>query len=163
VKFHDNIDVMMEHFSKNGGFLTVKDAQNRVNTMTISWGFLGFLWAKPHFTTVVRPQRFTREILAGADSFTVSVPFGGLKKELQVCGVESGRDIDKSKIVEFVAAKSVASPVVAGCDFYYECKINYEDCLHGEKIPKSINEAHYNKDWHDFFVGEIVETYGAGR
>jgi flavin reductase (DIM6/NTAB) family NADH-FMN oxidoreductase RutF len=160
VKFHDNLDVMMEHLTKNGAFLTVKDSNGNVNTMTISWGFSGVVWSKPHFIALVRPQRFTREILKTADSFTISVPFGSLKKELGICGTESGKDIDKSKVVTFLDAKSVASPVVAGCNFYYECKINYVDSLHGEKIPQSINKMHYNQDWHDFFIGEIVETYG---
>lgn len=161
MKFHDNLGKMMEHFSADGAFLTARDSTGRANTMTISWGFPGFVWGKPHFITLVRPQRFTREILEKADSFTVSVPFGSLKKELHVCGTESGRDIDKSKIVKFIEAKSVASPIVAECDFYYECRINYMDKLHGDKIPKGINEAHYKHDWHDFFMGEIVETYGS--
>jgi flavin reductase (DIM6/NTAB) family NADH-FMN oxidoreductase RutF len=150
---------MMGHFEKSGGFLTVRDAGGRVNTMTISWGFAGVIWSKPHFVTVVRPSRYTYELLKTADSFTVSVPFGGLKDELRVCGAESGRDVDKSKIVEFAPSKSVDSPIVAGCDFYYECIINYRDGLHGGKMPPAIDKAHYNGDWHDFFIGEIVEVY----
>jgi len=160
MKFYENLDKMMEHLTKDGAFLTVKDSDGRINTMTIAWGFSGFIWSKPHFMTLVRPQRFTREILKTADSFTVSVPFGQMKKELGICGTESGRDIDKSGVVEFAKAKSVASPIVAGCDFYYECKINYADKFDNDKIPEDIFGAHYNQDWHDFFLGEIVETYG---
>ena len=160
MKFNENLDKMMEHFSKTGGFLTVKDAGGRVNTMTISWGFTGIIWSKPHFITVVRPQRFTYDLIKTAGSFTLSVPFDGLRDELRICGVESGKDIDKSKVVKFADAKSVESPIVAGCDFYYECKIKYTDKLHGGKMPKSVDEAHYKGDWHDFFIGEIVEAYG---
>ena len=160
MKFSDNLDKMMEHFSSKGGFLTVKDASGIVNTMTISWGFVGYMWNIPQFLTVVRPQRFTREFLETADSFTISVPFGGLRDELTICGRQSGRDIDKSKVVDFVPARSVSSPVVAGCDFYYECKITYRDELHSGKIPPDIYKKHYDGDWHDFFVGEIIETYG---
>ena len=157
--FHEKLDEMMAHFIKKGGFLTVKDAKGTVNTMTISWGFPGFIWNKPHFITVVRPQRYTRELLKTADSFTVSVPFGSMAEELSICGVKSGKDIDKSKVVTFTDAKSVASPIVAGCDFYYECKINYIDSLHGEKLPEAYEKAFYDNDWHDFFIGEIVEAY----
>jgi len=159
MKFYDKLETMMEHFTTKDGFLTVKDAQGIVNTMTISWGFVGFMWNKPHFITVVRPQRYTREVLKTADSFTVSVPFGNMTEELRICGIESGRDIDKSKVVTFQDSKSVASPIVAGCDFYYECKINYIDTLHGDKIPEAYDKMFYEGDWHDFFIGEIVETY----
>lgn len=160
MKRFDNLNEVMKHLSKTGGFLTVKDAEGKVNTMTISWGFVGYMWNMPQFITVVRPQRFTRDLLATADSFTISVPFGGLQEQLTICGRQSGRDIDKSGVVKFVPAKYVSSPIVAECDFYYECKIRYQDKLIGEKIPASINKIHYNADWHDFFVGEIVETYG---
>jgi len=159
MQFYNNLDKMMSHFTKQGGFLTVKDNQGKINTMTISWGFPGFLWAKPHFITVVRPQRYTREFLKTADSFTVSVPFGHMEEALRICGVKSGRDIDKSTVVTFQDAKSVSSPVVAGCDFYYECKINYQDTLHKDKIPEATYAAFYKDDWHDFFIGEIVEAY----
>ena len=30
-----------------------------VNTMTISWGYIGFSWNKPYFVAMVRPQRYT--------------------------------------------------------------------------------------------------------
>ncbi|MCL2421719.1 MAG: flavin reductase family protein [Defluviitaleaceae bacterium] len=160
MKFHDKLGQIMESFANHkGGFLTVKDADGRVNTMTISWGFGGVMWGKPHFITVVRPVRFTWDLLKTADSFTVSVPFEGMDEELRICGVESGRDIDKSKVVTFQDAKSVASPVVAGCDAYYECKINYVDDLKGDKLA-AINEKFYpEKDWHDMIFGEIVEAY----
>ena len=154
------MDKGMAELSSKGAFLTAKSAATP-NTMTISWGFVGFIWNKPHFITVVRPTRYTNKILkAGADSFTVSIPFGTLREQLTICGRQSGRDIDKSDVVNFAAARTVASPIVADCDFYYECKILYLDKLHGDKIPADINKSHYNADWHDFFVGEIVETYG---
>jgi len=162
MKPFENLGAMMEHFARHGGFLTAKDAQGRTNTMTISWGFVGNMWNKPHFITVVRPQRFTYDLLATADNFTISVPFGTMSEELKICGTQSGRDIDKSTIVTFAPAKTVTSPIVAGCDFYYECRINYVDSLHGNKIPKDVDEKFYNQDWHDFFIGEIVESYARG-
>jgi len=159
MQFYNNLEKMMEHLSKTGGFLTVKDENGKVNTMTISWGFVGFIWNKPHFITVVRPQRYTRDFLKTADSFTISVPFGSMNEELKICGVESGRDIDKSKVVTFKDAKEVSSPIVANCDFYYECKINYTDTLHTNKIPPEYQTAFYKDDYHDFFMGEIISTY----
>ena len=153
------MDKGMRNLSSKGAFLTVK-GNDGVNTMTISWGFVGFMWAKPHFITVVRPQRFTEQILRAADSFTVSIPFDGqLKEELAVCGTQSGRDIDKSSVVRFIPAKTVASPVVAGCGLYYECKIDLRQQFDGSCMLPEIARQFYKDDFHFMYFGEITDCY----
>ncbi len=156
--FTKNLDAAMYNLSKAGAFLTVKSG-DAVNTMTVSWGFIGYIWNKPHFITVVRPQRYTNGLIEKADSFTISIPFdGALKEELTICGTRSGSELDKGTIVDFVPAKAVDSPVVAGCQAYYECKI---DCVGklDENLPEAIVKAFYNNDFHNYYIGEIVECY----
>ncbi|MDR1532805.1 MAG: flavin reductase family protein [Clostridiales bacterium] len=157
----------LKNLSGAGAFLTAGDGRTQsapagagVNTMTISWGFVGFIWAKPHFITVVRPQRYTRTLLDAGDSFTISVPFDGtLKEELAICGTQSGRDINKAEIVRFIPARSVASPIVAGCGLYYECLKKHAQPIDGELLPKEIKGNFYNEDFHIMYCGEIVECY----
>ena len=153
--FYDKLNEAMKHFCKTGGFLTVKDDTGRVNTMTVSWGFVGYIWMKPCFITVVRPQRYTYELLERADSFTISIPFGTMKEELSVCGSKSGRDTDKSKIVTFSGSK-VSSPIVAGCDVFFECKKLYADFMNEAFIPENMKKSFYNSDFHKMYFGEIV-------
>ena len=150
----------MSDLSSNGAFLTVKGGAG-VNTMTISWGFVGFMWNKPQFITVVRPQRYTKDILdSGADCFTISIPFDGhLKEALSVCGTKSGRDIDKGTVVKFAPARAVASPIVTECGLYYECKINMSQQLDGKLLIPEIVQQFYNDDFHYLYFGEIVECY----
>ena len=159
--FTYNMEKGMRELSSKGAFLTV-NGDNKINTMTISWGFIGFMWGKPHFITVVRPQRYTKQVLdSGADSFTISVPFDGkLKEALGICGTKSGRDIDKSKVVKFIPSLTVTSPVVAECDLYYECKISTTQPLDGTLLPADIQKF-YENDFHYLYIGEIVEFYGA--
>ena len=45
---------------KTGVLLTTK-SDDKVNSMTISWGTLGIEWGKPIFTVFVRENRFTKE------------------------------------------------------------------------------------------------------
>ncbi len=161
MKFNEKLSEAMEHFSTRGGFLTVK-GNGIENTMTISWGFVGFIWNKPHFIVVVRPQRYTRQAIDGADSFTVSVPFGNLKQELGICGTKSGADIDKKQVVTFKPARSVSSPVIDGCSVYYECKISYRDAFDEGLLPDFIKESFYKDDYHLIFFGEIVDCYEGG-
>jgi flavin reductase (DIM6/NTAB) family NADH-FMN oxidoreductase RutF len=149
----------MKRFTEKGGFLTAK-AGETVNTMAISWGFIGRMWYKPQFIAVVRPQRHTKPIMDKAADFTVSIPFDALEEELKICGTQSGRDIDKSKVVTFIPAKSTVSPIIKGCGAYFECKINYIDKFDEAAIPLEIIETHYKtKDFHAIYMGEIVEYY----
>lgn len=160
LNFTLNLEKGMQELSTKGAFLTVSGDAG-INTMTISWGFIGFMWGKPQFITVVRPQRYTKDILdSNANSFTISIPFdGNLTEELKTCGTKSGRDINKSNVVEFKPSKTVASPIVAGCDLHYECKINTAQRLDGSLLPPEIAEKFYEDDFHYMYVGEIVDCY----
>jgi len=158
MEFYENLETAMRHFIKTGAFLTVKSGEH-VNTMTVSWGFIGFIWGKPHFVTVVRPQRYTNELLQAADSFTISIPFDTLKDELRICGTQSGRDLDKSGVVQFADAKDITGAVVSGCDMYYECKIACVDQMRGDVLPAEVLSKFYNNDLHQIYVGEIVRCY----
>ena len=158
MKFNCDLEKMMEHFSVKGAFLSVK-AGEKTNTMTISWGFVGFMWGKPVFIAVVRPQRYTYSLINQSGDYTVSVPYEVLEEELTICGTQSGADIDKSKVVSFLPGKSVSSPVVAGCQLYYECKKLHVQQLDGSLLPDEISKQFYENDYHYMYFGEIVECY----
>ena len=46
---------------------------NQVNTMTASWGGMGILWGKPVVYIFIRPQRYTREFVVSAGSFSLCI------------------------------------------------------------------------------------------
>ena len=157
--FDANMAAAMNCLTTKGAFLTVKGG-GKVNTMTISWGFLGLIWEKPHFVALVRPQRYTYKLLELADSFTVSIPDDGdLAEELVVCGTQSGADIDKGAVVRFVPAKAVDGCVVAGCGKYLECRIDYRGRFDGDNLSPKVRDAFYNGDYHYVYFGEIVSEY----
>jgi len=81
---------------KNGAFLTVKSGE-AINTMTIGWATIGFVWRKPIITVAVRLLRHTFSIIEMAEDFTVSIPSSDMKKEIMFCGTKSGRDYNKFK------------------------------------------------------------------
>ncbi|OPX34868.1 MAG: flavin reductase, partial [Desulfobacteraceae bacterium 4484_190.1] len=58
---------------KEGAFLTVR-AGEALNTMTIGWATIGYVWRKPVFMVLVRDSRHTFGIIEKAADFTVSVP-----------------------------------------------------------------------------------------
>lgn len=154
-----NLEKVMSKLIK-GAFLTVKSGK-KVNTMTIGWGYIGIMWQKPFFIAMVRPQRYTNELLSKSDNFTVSVPLTNeLNKELGICGTKSGRDIAKNEIVNFIDSKSVESPIVEGNSMHYECRIKYVQKTNGKDFPKDIRDKMYpEEDYHFLYFGEIIEAY----
>lgn len=162
VDFIKNLEKGMEKLHKRGAFLTVKSGE-KVNTMTISWGSIGFIWGKPTLTALVRQSRFTHELIEKADSFTISIPYGDeMKAALGICGTKSGRDIDKvaEAGIKFVSSNEVSSPVVDGCNMYYECKIVYKQDMDENLVSPEVKERSYAKgDYHTMYYGEIVSCY----
>lgn len=150
----------------SGAFLTVKDSQGRINTMTIGWGSMGFIWGKPVFMVMVRPSRYTFQLMENSDNFTVSLPLRGqLSKELNWCGTSSGRHVDKFSEygLRTLHGREVASPVIGGCDIYYECRILFKQQMTPQHLAEAVNKRWYvDQDYHMLYFGEVVACYQGG-
>ena len=147
---------------KRGAFLTTK-VGDKVNTMTIGWGQIGVIWNKNIFTVLVRPSRFTYDLIEQAKEFTVSIPLEDKKfgRALGLCGVESGRVQDKiSKCgLTLQDGQVIATPVIAGCGLHYECKVVYKQEM-TNPVLEQINSTYYPEgDYHTMYFGEIVTCY----
>lgn len=162
VNFTQNLEAAMNYLHKQGAFLTVKNGDN-VNTMTISWGNIGFEWNKPIFTVLVRKSRYTYELMENTNEFTVSIPLDDkLKKELAFCGSKSGRDFDKIKECNLTldSGKSVSTPVIGDCQMHYECRIVYKQEMNPVFLSEEVKNSSYkNGDYHTVYYGEIVNCY----
>lgn len=146
---------------KKGAFLTVK-AGDMLNTMTIGWVTFGFVWQKPIMMVMVRSSRHTFGIMEKAADFTVTVPAGGMGKELAFCGSKSGRDFDKFKEcnLETAGGHKVVSPIIKTAGYHYECKIVYKSAMNPEHLDKNYDASLYPlKDYHTLYFGEIVACY----
>lgn len=147
---------------EKGAFLTVKD-KNQVNTMTIAWGSISFIWGKPIFMVAVRYSRHTYNLIENAREFTVSIPLNDdLKKELAYCGTKSGRDVNKFEECKLtpVEGQKISTPVISECELHYECKVVYQQAMEPATLDESIKKRNYsNNDYHVLYFGEIVDTY----
>lgn len=152
----------LEQLSKNGVFLTVKNG-DKVNTMTIGWGSLSQYWGQEIFIVPVRHSRYTFELLNNTDEFTISVPVKGQFDEaLKIAGTVSGRNEDKIKkaSLNLKDAKEITTPVIDGCDIYYECKILSFIDLKKEDLDKEIQDRWYaNGDMHRLYFAKILRAY----
>jgi flavin reductase (DIM6/NTAB) family NADH-FMN oxidoreductase RutF len=161
INFTDLSKELLEQLAK-GAFLTVK-SEGKVNTMTIAWGSLGFMWYKPVFTAMVRYSRHTYDLIEKSEDFTVSFPLKGqLKKELGLCGTKSGREIDKIKEYGLTLrdGETIGTPVIDDCDLHLECKIVFKQPMDDSFINEEVrNKAYPQGDYHVLYYGEIKKIY----
>lgn len=146
---------------KKGAFLTTKSADT-VNTMTIAWGSIGFIWGKPIFMTMVRKSRFTWSIIEKSHEFAVSVPTHDMHVALGICGTKSGRDTDKFTAASLTAQKGqkIDTPVIAGAGLHLECKIIYQQNMLPKNLSADAADKWYSdNDWHTLYFGEILAAY----
>ncbi len=68
---------------KKGAFLTVK-AGDAMNTMTIGWGLIGFIWQRSVFMVAVRDSRHTFSIMEKAVGFHCHRADGGHERRPHV-------------------------------------------------------------------------------
>ncbi|MDR3629134.1 MAG: flavin reductase [Desulfocapsaceae bacterium] len=156
----EHADTLMERIKK-GVFLTVK-AGGTVNTMTIGWATIGYVWQKPIFMVAVRDSRHTFTVIEKTDNFTVTVPSSDeYNQAILFCGTKSGRDFDKFKQCNLLTkpATCVESPVIDIPGIHFECKIAYKSAMDNAFLDRSLEKLYPNKDYHTLYFGEILACY----
>ena len=133
------------------------------NTMTASWGGLGWLWNRPVAFIFVRPERYTHDFLEKNDSLTLSFYPEEHRKALQICGTLSGRDSDK------VAVSGLSPVSLPGNAVTFEqarltlhCrKLFKSDMEDANFIDRSIVEKWYGEPngFHTVYVVEIEKIF----
>lgn len=161
IKFPEYSTEILEALNK-GAFLTVK-SEDKVNTMTISWGTIGIMWGKPTFMAMVRHSRYTFKLIEKSEDFTVSLPFkNSMKEALAYCGSKSGENFDKIKEcnLKLKEALHVNSPVIDDCEFFIECKIAYKQDMDKSYLASEvIDKCYSDSDYHVLYFGEIKGIY----
>jgi flavin reductase (DIM6/NTAB) family NADH-FMN oxidoreductase RutF len=156
----DNADQMMERIKK-GAFLTVL-AGDKVNTMTIGWATIGYIWQRPVLMIAVRDSRHTFSLLENTDNFTVTVPtLNTYHDVLMTCGSKSGRDLDKFKecALQQKKALQVQSPIINIPGNHYECRIIYKSAMNNTFLHPDLEKLYPKKDYHTLYFGEILACY----
>ena len=111
------------------------------NVMTAAW--TGIICTEPTLVYVsIRPSRLSNELIRKTGEFVINVPTVELAKAVDLCGVKSGREVDKFKLAGLTAEKcsAVSAPQVAQAPISLECKV------------KEITSF----GTHDMFLAEVV-------
>jgi flavin reductase (DIM6/NTAB) family NADH-FMN oxidoreductase RutF len=114
------------------------------NIITIAW--VGVVCSEPPVVSVsIRPGRYSHGLIKKSGEFVVNIPRVGQIRELDFCGVASGREVDKFKELGLTAVpgSEVAAPLILECPVNLECRVI---------DVKSLGT-------HDLFLGEIVAAH----
>ncbi len=137
--------------------LVTAELDGKTNMMTVSWGGMGILWNKPVAFVFIRPQRFTKHLVDGADKFSLSFYDEKYRDALTYCGRISGANEDKIKGSGLSLTDIEGVPSFAQADITIICKKLYaqdlkEDCF----TDNSLVGANYpTADFHTMYIAEI--------
>lgn len=157
-------DNMFEAIGKEWMLVTAGTSKH-FNTMTASWGGIGFLWAKNVAFVFIRPERYTHEFVEANEWLTLSFLGEEHKTVHKICGSQSGRDTDKIK-------ETGLTPVITENDsvtfeearLVLECRKLFKEQIRPECfLDKEIAGKWYNDrpggSFHDMYIVEIVNVF----
>lgn len=113
----------------------------RPNAITIAW--TGTICSDPAMVYIsVRPERYSYDIIKKSGEFVINLTTEKLAKITDLCGVKSGRDIDKFKAYGLtpVGSVHVGAPSIGECPVSIECRVK-------EIVPLGT---------HDMFIAEVL-------
>ena len=111
------------------------------NVFTVAWA--GTVCTHPPMISIsVRPGRFSYPLIRESGEFVLNLPSASMARAVDLCGVKSGRDVDKFALCGLTAvpAAGVSAPAVEECPVRFSCKV------------KSVTPL----GTHDLFLAEIV-------
>lgn len=156
-------DNVIQLIGKEWMLVTAGD-ESSFNTMTASWGGIGWLWNKPVAFVFVRPERYTYEFIEKSDYLTLSFLGEANKKIHAVCGSKSGRDTDKVKATGLKPVFTEQGNVLfeqarlslEGRKLYAD-NIKPECFLDKESLEKWYDDAHGG--FHKMYIVEIENIW----
>lgn len=134
--------------------------ENKVNTMTASWGGFGVMYGKNVVFIVVRPQRYTKEFLDREDTFSLSFLDKEYRAKLNYLGSVSGRTEDK------IAKSGLTVDQVDNTPYFLEatnvliCKKLYVQQMKGDCLLEDRFKTTFypNDDYHYLYIAEVTKA-----
>lgn len=137
------------------------------NTMTASWGGMGWLWNKPVAFVFIRPERYTHEFVEHGARLTLSFYGERRRDALKFCGSHSGRDSDKVAAtglrpveLETGAMTFAEARLTLDCRKLFKASMQEADFTDREILGRWYN-ANPGGSFHDMYVVEIENVYVA--
>ncbi|MHB8918026.1 MAG: flavin reductase family protein [Desulfocucumaceae bacterium] len=150
--------------------ITVASGDGKDNIITLAW--VGTVNSEPPMISIsIRPSRYSHDLLEDNGEFVVNLPGAGMVRELDLCGMVSGRDEDKFSMCEFgkLPASKVRAPLIDRCPVNIECvvreklKLGSHDMYIGEILAVHVDEAVLDERGRIDFAKMRPVAFGAGE
>lgn len=146
--------------------LVTAGTKDSFNTMTASWGAIGYIWNRPATFVFIRDSRYTYGFMQREERFTLSFFDEKCRDVLTLCGTQSGRDTDKvaeagltpletpSGLMSFREARMIVE-----CRKMFVQELDYANLT--EPYREQIMKASYAKEpsKHQEFISEITNIW----
>ena len=128
--------------------LVVSGDLEEPNIITVAW--IGIMSSSPPTIGIsLKKSRYSLELIRKTKEFTVNIPQSDKFKEVDYCGIVSGRKRNKFSDTGFTPQESlkIVPPIIEECPFNIECRLIKEIEL-GEwmMLLGEIVETHIDKD-----------------
>ncbi|MBQ3061278.1 MAG: flavin reductase [Lachnospiraceae bacterium] len=137
-----------------------KAGNEKVNTMTASWGGTGIMWGTPVAFVVIRESRYTKEFVDNSDSFSLTFFDESYRAKLGYLGKVSGRDEDKIKESGLTVATVNDTPYFEEAKLVLRCEKLYCAPMNKEGFLDSsiLNKWYEGGDYHTLYVAKITNV-----
>jgi flavin reductase (DIM6/NTAB) family NADH-FMN oxidoreductase RutF len=159
--FYAQIEEILHRMANGGVFCTVADNDGRDNVLTIGWGQMGRVHeGDPIFILAITPLRHSFRFIEQTGEFVIGVPDDSLKFAAELCGTESGRDIDKFKAAGLTKVESahVKAPSIAECHVNAECRV-YTKIAPPHELLSAAHREKPLADQHTIYFARVLGTY----
>ncbi len=131
------------------------------NTMTASWGGLGYLYNKPITLCFINPARYTYQFMEESETYTLSFYTEAYRDALQYCGTHSGKDNDKIKAAGLTPITTpLGSKAFSEAWMIIECRKMVAQSLTPEALfNKKLQQEWNGKAMHKMYIGEILNVW----
>ncbi|MFA5561842.1 MAG: flavin reductase, partial [Eubacteriales bacterium] len=151
-------EAIFEKISKEWMLVTATKPDGTYNTMTASWGGLGFLWQRPVAFIFIRPQRYTYEFAEAGEHLSLSFFPPTYREALTFCGSQSGRQVDKAEACGLTPLQA------QGCTYFEQAslvlltrKLYATSILPADILDPDILRFYEKGDFHKMYICEVLE------
>ncbi len=128
--------------------VSVTDGKGNDNILTVAW--TGTVCTNPPMAYIsVRPERYSYKMIKETGEFVINLTTKELVKATDYCGVKSGKDVDKFKMMKLTkeAADYIQAPMIAESPVNIECRV---------RDIKSYGS-------HDMFISDVLAVHADDR
>jgi len=139
-----------------------RNQPGQYNSMTVSWGALGWIWGRPLAMVVVRPQRHTKQFMDRNETFSLCAFGQAQRPAMNMLGTLSGRDTDKMARCGLhpIALDQIECPGFQEAELILECRKTYFSDLDPKNFLADFIAPNYRGDYHRMYFGEVLAASG---